>query len=98
MRQPERLGSPLTHAQYIVMKLGHLREARGLSVAELARRARMDSSQLGKVLRGERGLRADEFICLCYALGARSEQFLPEDLRKELADLNMRTMDGRLKV
>lgn len=98
MRQPDRLGSPLTHAQYIVMKLGYLREARGLSVAELARRARMDRSQLGKVLRGERGLRADEFICLCYALGVRAEQFLPDGMKRELADLNMRTPDGRLKV
>ena len=88
----------LSHSQYIVEKIGRLRELRGFTIAELARRADMDRSHLGKVLRGDRGLRADEFLALCYALGASAEQFMPEDVRLRLAELNMRTPDGRPRI
>ena len=98
MRQDDRTTGTHTHMQHIARTMGRLREARGLTIAELARRADMDPSHLGKVLRGERNLQADEYLSLCYALGAKNELFMPADVAKRLADLNMRTMDGRLRL
>lgn len=82
--------------RHIVDVLAYLRKAHGLTVAELARRAFMSESQLGKVLRSERILKADEFVLLCFALRARGEFFLPRDLAKTLAEINWRTTDGKL--
>ena len=98
MWQEDRTAKPLTHMQHIARILGRLREARGLTIAELARRADMDPSHLGKVLRGERNLQADEYLALCYVLGAKNELFMPTDVATRLADLNMRTLDGRLRL
>lgn len=95
MAQTQHATKTLTHAQYITERLGRMREVRGFTVVELARRADMDKSHLGKVLRDERGLRADELVCLCYALGVTLEQLIPIDLRHRLDDLCMRTPDGR---
>ena len=95
MEQPRRAAKCVSYAQFIVERLRRLREARGLTVAELARRSNMDRSHLGKVFRGERGLRADEFLCLCYALGATFEQFMHTPTMQELSELNMRGPDGR---
>ncbi|MBP3883975.1 MAG: helix-turn-helix transcriptional regulator [Olsenella sp.] len=98
MRQDERATGAHTHMQHIARTMGRLREARGLTIAELARRADMDPSHLGKVLRGERNLQADEYLNLCYVLGAKNDLFVPTDVAKRLAELNMRTMDGRLRL
>ena len=98
MVQTQQAAKSVTHAQFIVERVKRLREVRGFSVVELARRAGMDKSHLGKVLRGERGLRADELVCLSYALGTTLEQFLPVNVRRELEELNMRTPDGHLKL
>ena len=98
MRRDAQVAGTHTHMQYIAKTMGRLREARGLTIAELARRADMDPSHLGKVLRGERNLQADEYLNLCYALGAKNELFMPADVAKRLAELNMRTMDGRLRL
>lgn len=83
------------HDRYIVERLIYLRELRGLTVAELARRSLMDISALGKVLRFERVLKADEFICLCWTLSVGMDYFFPDHVRRELADLNRRALDGR---
>lgn len=94
MVQTQHATKTLTHAQCITERLARMREVRGFSVVELARRAGMDKSHLGKVLRGERGLRADELVCLCYALGVSMEQLIPMELRRELDERCMRMPDG----
>lgn len=98
MEQTLNVTRLMSHADFIVERLRRLREARGMSVAELARRSEMDESHLGKVFRGERQLKADEYLKLCYSLGAPNEQFIPVDVKQELADLNSRTMDGHIRL
>lgn len=96
MRQPRLSMEGKTLEQFIIDVLAPLREANGLTVAELARRSGIGESQLGKVLRKERVLKADEFIRLCFVLRARGDLFLPVELESELAELNYRAKDGTL--
>ena len=70
----------ITLDQFIVHRLGQLRRKRGFTVSELARRVDMDEGALGKALRGDRGLRAEELVCLCYALGVDVEDICPKSM------------------
>ncbi len=58
----------LNHERFVIDQVARMRDVRGWTTTELARRAQMDASHLGKTFRGERGLRADEFLRLCAAL------------------------------
>lgn len=71
-----------THS-YAVERLREVRRQKGIPVAELARRALMDEGKLGKVMRGERGLRYDEGLRVAYVLGLKVDEWLfpPEVLR-----------------
>lgn len=98
MKQPRLSMEGKTLDQFIIDVLAWLREASGLTVAELARRSGIGESQLGKVLRKERILKADEFIRLCFVLRARGDLFLPVELERELAELNYRAKDGSMQL
>ena len=54
----------MDHAGEIAARMDAVRERRGISVAELARRAGIDGKRLWYVLRGNRTMRADEFVRL----------------------------------
>lgn len=51
----------MDHAGEIATRMDAVRERRGISVAELARRAGIDGKRLWYILRGNRAMRADEF-------------------------------------
>lgn len=61
-----------------------VRERRGISVAELARRAGIDGKRLWYVLRGNRAMRADEFVRLCAVLDLEIYHFLTKSQAREL--------------
>ena len=73
----------------IIQRLRELRDKRGISVSELAKRANMDDGALGKVLRGNRGLRADELFCLCYVLDVNVEDVCPRSMLCKLAEAGL---------
>ena len=72
--------------QFIVSRLNQLRKKRGISVSELARRVDMEDGPLGKALRGNRGLRADELVRLCYALGVDVEDICPKCMLRNVEE------------
>ena len=79
----------MDHERYIVEQIKEAREIRGMPIAELARRALIDSSQLGKVLRYERSLKPGECPRICYALDLTgSKSLIPEEIAGKLGELN----------
>ena len=78
----------VTLDHFIVDRLGFFRRMRGFTVKELARRARIDEGYLGKVLRGDRGLRADEFLRLCFVLNVDFDEFCPVGVIRDLGSPN----------
>ena len=60
------------------------REARGISVAELARRVGVDRKRLWRVLKGERAMRVDEFVRLCVFFGMGIGAFATADSMREI--------------
>lgn len=50
-------------------------EKRGLTVADEARRAKVDTEALRRSFRGERRLSVDEFLSLCKDLGLNVSDF-----------------------
>ena len=67
---------PVNHLDLIAARMEEARFERGVSVAELARRIGTDRKRLWRVLKGERAMRADEFVRLCAALGLGLGGFL----------------------
>lgn len=74
----------MDHAGEIAARMDAVRERRGISVAELARRAGIDGKRLWYVLRGNRTMRADEFVRLCAVLDLEIYHFLTRAQAKEL--------------
>lgn len=74
----------MDHAGEIAARMDAVRERRGISVAELARRAGIDGKRLWYVLRGNRTMRADEFVRLCAVLDLKIYHFLTRAQAKEL--------------
>ena len=66
----------MDHAGEIAARMDAVRERRGISIAELARRAGIDGKRLWYVLRGNRTMRADEFVRLCAVLDLEIYHFL----------------------
>ena len=67
---------------FIVRRVELARRVRGISVAELARRIGVDRKRLGRILNGERAMRADEFVRLRAELGVGLGRFLPGPSRE----------------
>lgn len=75
----------MDHAKLIAVRMEEARDQRGISVAELARRASIDRKRLWYILDGQRQMRADEFIRLCAVMNLEMLHFLTPELREELA-------------
>ena len=75
----------MDHAKLIAVRMEEARDARGISVAELARRASIDRKRLWYILDGQRQMRADEFVRLCAVMGLDMQFFLTPELREELS-------------
>lgn len=75
----------MDHAKLVVIRMEEARDSRGISVAELARRASIDRKRLWYILDGQRQMRADEFIRLCAVMGLDMGFFLTNDMKDELA-------------
>lgn len=75
----------MDHAKLIAVRMEEARDARGISVAELARRASIDRKKLWYVLDGQRQMRADEFVRLCAVMGLDMQFFLTPEMCEELS-------------
>ena len=60
------------------------RQRYGMSIAELGRRAAIDNKRLWYVLRGERVMRADEFVRLCAVFDLDVCHFLTRGQAREI--------------
>lgn len=58
----------MNHAKLIAIRIEEARYERGMSVAELGRRASIDRKRLWYILDGQCQMRADEFVRLCVVL------------------------------
>lgn len=76
------------HAKLIAVRMEEARDARGTSVAELARRASIDRKRLWYILDGQRQMRADEFVRLCAVMGLRPRSASMSSLRWLFAALS----------
>ena len=74
----------LNHAKLIAIRIEEARYERGMSVAELGRRASIDRKRLWYILDGQRQMRADEFVRLCVVLDMGLRSFLTSDMAEEL--------------
>ena len=68
----------MDHAKLIAVRMEEARDARGISVAELARRASIDRKRLWYILDGQ-------FVRLCAVMGLDMQFFLTPELREELS-------------
>lgn len=59
-------------------------QARGISIAELARRIGTDRKRLWYVLNGQREMRVDEFLKLCLALRVDPRSFASRKMAEEI--------------
>jgi transcriptional regulator with XRE-family HTH domain len=60
--------------------LRHLRLAKGLSQAEVARRVGISAAQLARLESGQRGLYLEDFVHIAEALGEKAGNLLPNDV------------------
>ena len=67
----------MDHIDLIAARMEQARFERGIPVAELARRVGVDRKRLGRILNGERAMRADEFVRLCEELKLGLERVDP---------------------
>ncbi|MDN4508588.1 helix-turn-helix transcriptional regulator [Gordonibacter sp. RACS_AR49] len=74
----------MEHAKLVVVRMEEARELRGISVAELARRASIDRKRLWYILDGQRQMRADEFVRLCVVLNLGLGNFVPPEMARGL--------------
>lgn len=74
---------------FAVGKLKVLCCKRGLSWAELSRRSLLDEGKVGKVMRGERGLRFDEGLRVCRVLDVKlGDMLIPPAVLRKMAEAN----------
>lgn len=73
----------MKHIDLIAARMEEVRFERGIPVAELARRIRVDRKRLWRVLNGECKMRADEFVGLCWELELGLGCFAPRAERAE---------------
>ncbi|MEI3314987.1 MAG: helix-turn-helix transcriptional regulator [Eggerthellaceae bacterium] len=79
-------------ADDIYARMARCRKARGISIAELARRIGADRKRLWYVLNGQREMRVDEFLKLCLALRVDPRSFAS---RKMVEEIGKRTFPDR---
>ena len=74
----------MDHEKLIAIRMEEARELRGISVAELGRRASIEHKRLWYILNGQRQMREDEFIRLCMVLNLDMYHFLTKDMLEDL--------------
>lgn len=72
------------HAKLIAVRIEEARSERGMSVAELGRRAMIDRKRLWYILDGQRQMRADEFVRVCAVLNLGLRNFLTPAIADEM--------------
>ena len=83
----------MDHSQYIVEMLETARDVRGISIAELARRTDIPRKRLWYILKGQRELRADEFVRLSIVLDMNARQFVPHAMLERYEANGKRTLE-----
>lgn len=72
------------HSKLIVVRIEEVRCERGMSIAELGRRALIDRKRLWYILDGQRQMRADEFVRVCAVLNLGLRPFLTTAIANEM--------------
>lgn len=72
------------HSKLIAVRIEEARSERGMSVAELGRRAMIDRKRLWYILDGQRQMRADEFVRVCAVLNLGLRNFLTPAIADEM--------------
>ena len=70
--------------ELISIRIDEVRSQRGQDITELARRAGIKSKTLWKTLHGNREMKADELVALCYVLKLDFSHFINEKIREDL--------------
>lgn len=83
-----------THAS-IAQQMEAMRCVRGVSIAELARRARIDNKRLWYILNAQREMRVEEFLKLCVALRIDPRSFITKEMVDEVAEATKRSIDRK---
>ena len=72
------------HSKLIVVRIEEVRCERGMSIAELGRRALIDRKRLWYILDGQRQMRADEFVRVCAVLNLGLRTFLTPEIADDM--------------
>ncbi len=83
----------MDYADLITQRIEFARQERGMSIAELGRRADIDGKRLWYVLRKNRPMRTDEFMRLCFVLGLGTQCFLTKAMAAELSGRRRRVAE-----
>lgn len=83
----------MAEISYITNKIREVRSERGISIAELARRAGMTPNALGESLRGNRMLTAEELIRISAILGIELWNYIEPERRQEMAERRKRFIE-----
>lgn len=76
---------------FTVERLEETRIERGMSVAELARRTKINRKRLWYMLNGKREMRVDEFLKLCVVLKLDPRSFITRDMVESILGSSKRT-------
>lgn len=74
----------MEHSKLIAVRIEEARNERGMSIAELGRRALIDRKRLWYILDGQRQMRADEFVRVCAVLNLGLRPFLTSAIVEEM--------------
>lgn len=74
----------MEHSKLIAVRIEEARSERGMSVAELGRRALIDRKRLWYILDGQRQMRADEFVRVCAVLNLGLRNFMTPAIADEM--------------
>lgn len=88
----------MDHLVEIAARIEEVRERRGMSIAELARRSGIDGKRLWSILRGSRAMRADEFVRVCAILDLEIYHFLTRAQARELRVSKLQMMGEQRRV
>ena len=87
MESHEFVNRGMGDADDIYARMARCRKARGISIAELARRIGADRKRLWYVLNGQREMRVDEFLKLCLALRVDPRSFASRKMVEEIGKI-----------
>lgn len=83
----------MEHATLIIDKIEEIREDRGMSIAELARRIHVDRKRLWNVLRYKRNMHIDEFVRICAVFDVNPRCFITPEMAAEFKSWHHKMID-----